>query len=67
MINIAPNGEPRFGPFIQLPTVKLRKYHYGATAGQLNGFIIDLIYYAFSGAQSGVEALSENRYRLANV
>ena len=36
-------------------------------AGELNGFIIDLIYYAFSGVQSRVEAVSENRYRLPNM
>lgn len=34
---------------------------------QLNGFIIDLVYYAFGGVQSRSESVSENRYRSPNV
>lgn len=66
-MNIALGGEVRFEQFIQLATVKLQKYLYGATAGKLARFIIDLIYYAFSRVQSGNKAVYENRYRIPKI
>lgn len=67
VINIALTRSTTLRTVHSVTNCKAPKISLWSNGRELNGFIIDLIYYAFSGVQSGVEAVSENRYRLPNM